>query len=195
MRFGILSLYMSQDIDNNVVERFKKGDKHAFRIIYDTYHQPVYAIALKYLKRESLANDAVHDVFIKLWDYRTNIDANQSLKGFLFTSVKNHVLNMIRDRKRASEKNKKYTRLRSTSENKTVDNLTLQNYRKIFTHCLKKLPKGKRKIFKLKMNKGVSNKQIAEQLDISVNTVKSQYYKASKFIKEELSDKTDLTFE
>lgn len=186
---------MSRNVDYNVINRFKEGDEHAFHTIYDEYHKPLYAIALKYLKSESLANDAVHDVFVKLWDYRTKLDANQSLKGFLFTSIKNHVLNMIRDRKRISDKNKNYARLRSMSENKTTDQLTLQNYRKVFAHCLTKLSKGKRKIFKLKMNKGISNKQIAEQLDISINTVKSQYYKASKFIKGELSEKTDLTFE
>lgn len=186
---------MSRDSDRNLTERLKQGDTYAFRTIYDTYHKPIYAIALKYLKSPSQAEDAVHDVFIKLWDYREKLEPDQSLKGFLFTSVKNHVLNMIRDRKRAQKKNKDYSRLRPISENKTSDKLTLKNYQKIFADCLEQLPEGKRKVFNLKMNQDLSNKKIAEQLDVSVSTVKSQYYKASKFIKKQLSSRTDLDIE
>ncbi len=186
---------MSQDIDTHLVKRFKRGEEGAFRKIYDRYHKPIYAIALKYLKSKSLAEDAVHDVFIKLWDYRDKLDASQSLKGFLFTSAKNHVLNMIRDDKRADQRSKNYGHLRSVSKNTTLNKLTLKNYYKVFGECLKNLPNGKREIFELKMNQELTNKEIADQLDVSVNTVKSQYYKASKFIKEELSKRTDLNIE
>lgn len=183
---------MNHYSDKYLIKGLKKDDAHSFRKIYDKYHKPVYGIALKYLKSDSLAEDAVHDVFIKLWDYRHKLDAQQSLKGFLLTSTKNHVLNIIRDRNRDEEKNRQYSRLKSKPHNKTVSKLTFENYKKVFEHFLKKLPEGKRKIFKMKMNEGVSNKEIADRLDISVNTVKSQYYKASKFIKEQLSEHTDL---
>lgn len=178
--------------NQELIKGLKKNDEHSFRKIYDKYHKTIYSIALKYLKDKSLAEDAVHDIFIKLWEYRQNLDGQRSLKGFLVTSTKNHVLNMIRNQKRDKEKNKNYSRLKPVSENKTFSKLTLKNYKRVFQNCLEKLPEGKREIFKLKMEKGISNKKIAEQLDISVNTVKSQYYKASKFIKEKLSERTEL---
>lgn len=183
---------MNRYTDKYLIKGLKENDEHSFRKIYDKYHKSIYGIAFKYLKSHSLAEDAVHDIFIKLWDYRHKLDEQQSLKGFLFTSTKNHVLNMIRDRKRDDEKNRGYSRLQSVSTNKTVARLTFENYKKVFQHCLEKLPEGKQEIFKMKMNEGISNKQIADRLDISVNTVKSQYYKASKFIKEQLSEHTDL---
>lgn len=183
---------MKQQKNQEIIKGLKRGEEYAFRNIYDKYHKTVYGIALKYLKDKSLAEDAVHDIFIKLWEYRQNLDEQRSLKGFLITSTKNHVLNMIRDQKRDNEKNKRYSRLKPVSQNRTYSKLTFQNYKQVFQHCLKMLPEGKREIFKLKMNKGISNKKIAEKLDISVNTVKSQYYKASKFIKEELSRRTEL---
>ncbi len=186
---------MSDNINTHLVERLKKGEVRAFRKIYDRYYKPIYAIALKYLKSKSLAEDAVHDVFIKLWDYRDKLDSSQSLKGFLFTSAKNHVLNKIRDDKRAEQKNKDYGQLRPVSKNNTSNKLTLKNYYQVFWECLKKLPDGKRKVFELKMNQDLTNKEIADQLDVSVNTVKSQYYKASKFIKEQLSKRTDIDIE
>lgn len=183
---------MNNDSDTNLVKRFKRGEVRAFRRIYDLYHKPIYAIALKYLKSEALAEDAVHDIFIKLWDYRGKLDANKPVKGFLFTTAKNHVLNMIRDSKRARQKNKAYGQLRSISKNTTLHKLTLENYQQVFDECLKKLPDGKRKVFELKMNQNLSNQDIADRLDVSVNTIKSQYYKASKFIKEQLNKQTDL---
>lgn len=186
---------MSLNTDKYFLEKLKEGDERAFRKIYDRYHQSIYGIAFKYLKSKSLAEDAVHDVFIKLWDYRNKLDANQSLKGFLFTTAKNHVLNMIRNKKRNQEKREGYAHLKPVSKNKTVDHLTLKNYKKVFQHFLKKLPEGKREIFRMKMQEGISNKKIAEKLEISVNTVKSQYYKASKFIKEQLNKHTEISIE
>ena len=180
--------------DKNLVERLCEGDETAFRQIYDKYHEPLYGIAYKYLKSQELAEDAVHDVFVKLWDYRDELE-KRSLKGFLFTTAKNHVLNMIRDRKRDIEKNNNYSHLKYTSKNKTISKLTFQSYKKIFKSGFEKLPEGKKEIFNLKMNEGFSNKDIAQKLDISVNTVKSQYYKASQFIKSYLAEHTDMDFE
>lgn len=183
---------MKQQKNQELIKGLKRNEEQSFRNVYDKYNKTVYAIALKYLKEKSLARDAVHDVFIQLWEYRQNLDEQQSLKGFLVTSTKNHVLNMIRNKKRDNEKNERYSRLKPLSQNRTFSKLTLKNYKQVFQNCLKKLPDGKREIFELKMNKGITNKKIAEKLDISVNTVKSQYYKASKFIKEELSKRTEL---
>lgn len=186
---------MNQHIDRNLIENLREGDEHAFRKIYEKYHRPVYGIAFKYLKNKLQAEDAVHDVFLKLWDYRKKLDPDQSIKGFLFTTTKNHVLNAIRNRKRDTQKHEQYSHLKPVSQNKTVEKLTLQNYKEVFRHFLKQLPEGKREIFELKMQDGESNKKIAQKLDISVNTVKSQYYKASKFIKKKLKEHTELSFE
>lgn len=186
---------MNQSINRNLIEDLKEGDEYAFRKIYEKYHRAVYGIAFKYLKNKSLAEDAVHDVFVKLWDHRKKIDVGQSLKGFLFTTTKNHVLNMIRDRKRDEEKNKQYSHLKPTTQNKTIAKLTLKNYKQVFEYFLEQLPEGKKEIFELKMQEGKTNKNIAQELDISINTVKSQYYQASKFIKKQLEEHTELSFE
>lgn len=178
--------------DKTISNQLKKGDKEALREAYTKYHTQLYGVAVKYLKSKNLAEDAVHDVFIKLWNHRQKLDTQKSLKGFLFTSMKNHVLNMIRNHKRDVEKNMSYALLRPVSQNKTESELTLKNYKKVFEDALQELPEGKREVFDLKMKSGLSNKKIAEKLDVSVNTVKSQYYKASRFIKGYLSEHTDL---
>jgi len=186
---------MNLDSEEKKLQKLKEGDEECFRNIYDEYHRRLYGIAFKYLKSKDLAEDAVHDVFVKLWNHRKELDTKGSLKGFLFTSVKNHVLNMIRDRKRDVKKNQSYASLKTVKKNNTKAKITLKNYRKVFQAGLKELPQGKREIFSMKMDKDLSNKEIARELDISVNTVKSQYYKASQFIKDHLSQHTDINFE
>ncbi len=185
---------MDPDSEQEKLQKLKDGDEECFRKIYDEYHRRLYGIAFKYLKSKELAEDAVHDVFVKLWNHRKELDEKGSLKGFLFTSVKNHVLNMIRDHKKEVQKNQKYATLKPVKKNNTEADITLQNYKRVFEAGLQELPKGKRKIFNMKMEHDVSNKDIAQELDISVNTVKSQYYKASQFIKDHLSEYTDIDF-
>ncbi len=185
------------DVESNkhYIQKLKEGDEKAFRDLYDKYHKPLFGIAFNYLKSNQLAEDAVHDVFVKLWNHREQLDAQKSLKGFLFTSMKNHVLNMIRDHKREIEKNRKYAKRKPTSKNDTEAKLTYENYKKVFEAGLGELTDAKREIFEMKMEDGVTNKGIAKKLEISVNTVKSQYYKASKFIKNYLAERTDLELE
>lgn len=186
---------MSPQKDESLIKELKEGDRRAFRKIYGKYHKQLYGLAFKYLQSKKLAEDAVHDIFLKLWGHRKKLEERNSLKGFLFTSMKNHVLNMIRNHKNDVEKNKNYANLKPASQNKTEAKLTYKNYKRIFEDALEELPEGKREVFDLKMEGRFSNKEIAQQLDISVNTVKSQYYKASQFIKSHLSEHTDLNFE
>lgn len=186
---------MSPRKDKFLIRELQEGDKKAFREIYDKYHKQLYGVAYKYLQSKKLAEDAVHDVFLKLWNHRSELEAKKSLKGFLFTSTKNHVLNMIRNHKNDVEKNMRYAHLKPVSQNKTEDKITYKNYKKVFEAALKDLSEGKREVFDLKMESDYTNKEIADQLDVSVNTVKSQYYKASQFIKSRLSERTNLSFE
>ena len=60
----------------------------------------MYYIAKKYVKDHGLAEDAVQDIFVKVWEKREELDASKSIRGYLFAMLKNYVLNMIRHRKR-----------------------------------------------------------------------------------------------
>ncbi|HEX6983476.1 MAG TPA: RNA polymerase sigma-70 factor [Balneolaceae bacterium] len=174
--------------DRVFLQRLKVGDEKSFRSIYIKYHKQLYSIALKYLRSEQLAEDAVHDVFLKLWNNKKKLDNSGSLRGFLFTAVNNHVLNMINSNKR---KLKKHVQL---SYEKKMDNLegdnnivSLLEYRKLYQLAIEQLPDKRREVFKLKIDDGLTNEEVAEFLQISVNTVKSQYYKASQSIRESVN--------
>lgn len=172
------------DLNNTILsKKIREGCEEAFREIYDRYHIQMYYIAKKYVKDPGLSEDAVQDIFVKLWMKRRKIDETKSIKGFLFTMLRNHVLNMIRDKKdeivSMAEMNmetlpKKYV---------TDDELLYKEYHDIVQKGLNELSSRKREVFELKAINGHSNSEVADLLKINIRTVKTHYYNSSKFIR------------
>lgn len=176
----------------NLVEELRKGDKQAFENIYWMYREPVFALAQRYLKDQQLAEDAVQDVFSKLWLNREGLDSEKCIKAFLFTVLKNHVLNMIKKRKRRILRQFDYAEINTKNSNSADDELIFSDTEKIINEGLNKLPEKKQLVFNMKKMRGYSNKEIAEQLGISIHTVKSQFYKANKFLRKFVETRIDL---
>jgi RNA polymerase sigma-70 factor (family 1) len=172
------------------IQRLRAGDEQVYLDIYHRYNKRLYSFAFQYLKSHELAQDVVQEVFIKLWEHRQEI--NTSAKGFLFTSVRNHVLNMIRNNRRKTLKKIQIEQERKRPVNKTEEVILYSEYQRILAMGVDELPVGKREIFDLKTVQGLSNDEIASKLDITINTVKSQYYQASKFIKKYLEEHADI---
>ena len=176
---------MPENEENISLRQLKLDDERAYEEIYFLYHKRLYSFAFKYLKSRELAEDAVHDTFIKLWDNRQNIQT--SIRGFLFTTARNHVMNMIRNHKRKVLKHIQLEQQKTPHRNKTEEVILYSEYQKILARGLDELPEGKKNIFKLKTAQGLTNPEIAAKLGISIHTVKSQYYQASQFIRKYLN--------
>ncbi len=176
----------------NLVKRLRNGEKEAFENIYLIYHKQVLGLAIRYLKDHQLAEDAVQDVFSKLWLNRHKLDSEKSIKAFLFTVLKNHVLNMIKMRKRQILRQFEYAEVNKKESKSADQEIIFEDAEVILSEGLNKLPEKKKVVFKMKTFDGYSNNEIADQLGISVHTVKSQFYKANKFIKKFLSAHLDL---
>ncbi|MCC5942077.1 MAG: RNA polymerase sigma-70 factor [Balneolaceae bacterium] len=169
--------------DADLSIEIKNGREAAFREIYDRYHEQMYYIAKKYLKSAILSEDAVQDVFIKLWERRNNLDETKSIKGFLFTVLKNHVLNMIRDRKKEILSLSEIHEEQLPQESSTEYDILHQEYQGILEKGMNELSGRKREIFELKTVQGYTNSEIADHLDLNIRTVKTHYYLSLKFIK------------
>ncbi len=181
---------MLQLDDKILLAKLKSGSDDAFELIYHHYHKRLYSFAFKYLKSKELSEDAVHDVFVKLWDNRFSV--NSDIKNYLFSSVRNHVLNMIRNKKRKVLRHIQLEQQKIKPVNRTEEVILYSEYRKILLQALAELPEGKREIFQMKSEKEMSNSEIAKEMGITINTVKSQYYHASKFIRQYLNDHADI---
>ncbi len=74
--------------DSALTHQLKQGNQLAFTILYDTYSEQVYRLAFKYLCNKELAEDAVQNLFMKVWIKRTSLDESRPLNHFLFTVLK-----------------------------------------------------------------------------------------------------------
>lgn len=181
----------TDDEEKQLIRRLKNNEEKAFRTIYIKYHKELYTVAGKYLRSKELAEDAVHDVFVKLWDNRKKLEESGSLSGYLFTALENHVLNMIETRRRKLKKKAKLSDEKNEEKEATDHVIPFSDYQKFYEEAIEKLPQVRREVFELRMKEGLTNREVAEIREISVNTVKSHFYKASKFIREYVSKHAD----
>ncbi len=178
--------------DTILVQKIRDGDEKAFREIYDRYHVQLYYIAKKYVKIPEQAEDAVQDIFVKLWTKRDRLDESKSIKGFLFTMLRNHVLNILRDNKKeiisiADLNQGQYPRCTLTE-----DEMLYKEYHDILEQGMAELSDRKREIFELRTLKGHTNSEVADLLKINIRTVKTHYYLSSKFIRTYLKKNAGL---
>jgi RNA polymerase sigma-70 factor (ECF subfamily) len=131
----------------------------------------------------AMAEDAVHEVFVKLWLHREQLDPAQGVKNFLFKCLKFHVLNVIRDQQRALTKQQGFTLVSPASHEEPEASVLFNDYKRAMDHAIERLSPRKKDIFKLRTVDGLSNEQIAARLGISINTVKLQFSQASQLLK------------
>lgn len=169
--------------DEQLFSRIAYGDEEAFTQIYNKYHKVLYVMAYRYLMSHELAEDAVQTVFVRLWEYRSELKVSISLKNFLFTMTKNHVLNMIRDENTILMRQYEMAQTAFIMGEEIVDKMEKNEKISLLYKALKLLPMQKRKVCLMKMNWNMTNQSIADSMNLSVNTIKTHYSDALKFIR------------
>jgi len=175
--------------DQSVWNKIVEGDVDALRILHDKYYHPMWLWASKYTRNDSLAEELVSDCFIKLWDGRRKIIIEKSLKSYLFLMLRNQIVSQAR-------KSKHEFVFGAVSLPEVPDEVTVNHqdfYAELYA-AIHKIPEQRRRILELAVFESLSYKEIASQLGISVNTVKTQMGRAYQFLKEELDPKNFLLF-
>lgn len=178
---------VAQIDDTVLAAQIKSGNQLAFASVYDKYHKQMYLLAFRYLKNREMAEDEVQHVFVNFWINRDKINHQQNIRGLLFTALKNHTLNTIRDQHRAITKNYEilmdlvHEDMVETEADEAIEMTSL------IEKAVGNLSPHRRQIFYFKIMEGKSNQEIADKLKISINTVKVQYYHILKEIKEYVS--------
>lgn len=180
--------------DTFLAQKIRKGNKEAFKVVYDRYHVQMYFVAKKYVKDSALAEDAIQEIFVKLWQKRGKLDETKSLKGFMFTMLRNHVLNMIRDRKKEIVAVSSIEEKLLPNRNLTEDEVLYNEYHDIVKKGMSELSGRKREVFELRTLSGYSNSEVAKILKINIKTVKTHYYLSSKFIRAYLKKYSGILF-
>lgn len=157
-------------------------DSSSFEELFKNYFTPLMFFARKILVDEDDAREVVHKVFITLWEKRENINLDTSLKSYLFTSVHNRSLNVLRDRKKFSDE--ELPEVAGDWDVSTqIESMELEEK---IQEAIQNLPDKCRQIFELNRFEGLKYREIAHKLNISVKTVENQMSKALKILREKL---------
>lgn len=160
-------------MESELIERLKKNDRSAFDALYWQYAPKLLGFALSYIKSESEAEDLVQEVFISLWQNRHNIKKEDSLKSFLFMSLRNRVISLIRVR----VNRKIYTDYVEFMDKEKTDSgepaIEYAEFEKRVLREIDSLPSTQREVIKLSRFANLSNLEISERLGLSMQTVKN----------------------
>ena len=171
--------------DIDLLNKLKEGDREAFRETFYTYYADLVIFSSNILKDRYAAEDIVQDFFVKFWQERRFVSI-VSLKGYLFFSIKNASLNQLRDELSRERRKSGYVNEISKEiydEYSLYDDAEEKNYDTI-KQSIERLPESRRRILVLCYYHNMKYREVADLLNISINTVKVQMGRALKFIKE-----------
>ena len=179
--------------DKELLKRVRKGDLSAYESLFHDYYVMLSIIAKSFVKNNELAEELVNDVFVKIWERREFFLINTSLRAYLAKSVQNRCINYLRQNRKKTNlrepltENMNYEMLR-WSDDYPLDKLMEKELADDIEKSVAKLPERCRQIFLLSRDKGLQYDQIAENLNISVNTVKAQMKIALSKLREYLRE-------
>ncbi|MCQ6957316.1 RNA polymerase sigma factor [Mucilaginibacter aquariorum] len=172
--------------EQQLLLRLKKHDQEAFTVIYNTYAKKLFRYAVKIIKSSEIAEDTVHDVFVKLWNDAPSLNIESSIQPYLYKVTRNHLLNLIT---REGVQDRFINEIVSTTKDftqNTEDTLVYRETLEKTMQAIDKLPAQRKLIFEMRRNNGMSHSQIARELNIADSTVNNQLVKALKYIKNHL---------
>lgn len=166
--------------DQELLEKVAGGSEAAFNLLYKKYAGKVYTMGLRYLKSPFLAQDAVQEVFVKVWKNRIQLPTLTSFPAWLTTISRNQLINELQ-KEIPMESLESFApediRTNTSSNHNDVDFRELEQ---LIRNGINSFSPRQQQIYKLSREEGLSHKQIAEQLDISYDMVREHMSKALK---------------
>lgn len=173
-------------IEKEMLLRLQQGDEQAFLWIYHAYKSPIGYKLLRLLKSETLVEEMMQDIFLKVWEHRASIDVEKSFKAYLYRISQNMVIDLFRRAKKEKAileeiiagNTELYTHIEESIFQK--ENASLLN------RLIEQLPAQRKKIFIACKLEGKSYKEVADQYGITASTVNDHLQKAMHYLKSKL---------
>jgi RNA polymerase sigma-70 factor (ECF subfamily) len=177
----------TQELTINVITRW---DADAARMLYEHFYGALVSYGMRILQDRELAEDAVQDTMAALWEKKIILPNNAALKAYLYNSVRNKCINLIRQQKIkrvALHTISEYEEYKLT-ENHEEQVFSEEVYRQLFL-MIDQMPPRQREVFLMVME-GKKNREIAQALDMASETVRTNKKRAMAFLKKNLDNET-----
>lgn len=157
--------------ERSLVLRLIEGDEDAFCELYAAYKNRLIYFAMRFLKSREYAEDIFQDAFAVVWQGRGFINPDASFSAYLYTIVRNRILNQLRDLSNQDKLREQILSQAVNYTNETKDEIIANDLRQFISRALQQLTPRQREIFQMSRERQMSHREIAEVLGISVNTV------------------------
>ena len=164
----------------------KNGSYKAFERIYEMYAKRLFAYSVQFTKSQEESEEIVQDVFMRLWTNRAKIRQEDTLRSLLFLMTKHYLINAFRTKINQPEYEEYIQYINERSVDDASCQLEYQEFVAKFRAILKTLPETQQKVITLSKIEQFSNKEIADKLSLSEQTVKNQLSLGLKTLKEKL---------
>lgn len=156
----------SDDID------VKKLNKDSYKAVFELYFYSLCSFAYRFIPDTFIVEDLVQETFISLWNKKNDFEHLNALKSFLYTSVRNKCLNHIKHQIILKKREEGLLHELESDQNFSGNIIEEETFNQLYQE-IKRLPKASQEVMLLALN-GLKNQEIADELEISINTVKTQ---------------------
>jgi RNA polymerase sigma-70 factor (ECF subfamily) len=172
-----------------LIEKIKNGHEYAFEIAFLKYYESLCRYTWKYVRSKEQAKEIAQDVFADIWEKRDLLEPNGNLKGLLYTSARYKSLDFIKHTKvvechLAEAKIEEKDRFYATMHHERLEHECLL---KDIKEAIGDLPPKARTVYLLNREEGLTYKEIANHLSLSVKTVESRMSRGLRMLRSRLS--------
>jgi len=170
--------------DDLIIE-FKKGNPKSLTAIFKFYYAALCYFADRIIANREEAEDIAAESFYKLWKLHKNFDSMYGIRAFLYITTRNACLNFLKQAERVTRQQSDLAYLVNAGEETFTEATRTEILREVYA-AIENLPPQCRKIVKMSFVEGLKNHEIAEQLNISIHTVKNQKVRGIYLLKMKL---------
>ncbi|MHC8949567.1 RNA polymerase sigma factor [Sphingobacterium hungaricum] len=176
--------------ENALLVAIKHGDQKSFESLFNHYSSPFSNYIYRILGDKQQTEDLVQEIFLQIWVERDKLDTILSFKDFLFVRVRNRVYSLLKEN---AKRNALFNPIDLDSilevEDELIEKEELEKYYVFLEEQIEKLPPQQKAVFTLSKYQKLKYEEIAQQLNISIETVRKHMYVAHKTLKQQLKTK------
>lgn len=161
-----------QNRDKQLLSGLRKGDENAFEAFYERYWKEVFDQAFVRVRQHDVAENITQDIFVAIWDNRENLKID-NVPGYLYTAVRNRVLNWFEKEKRYVPIAELLSEVRASSDFSDIPLLEKELVR-VCEALINSLSPSQQKIYRMRFEEELSTAEIADQLGMNRKTVQNQ---------------------
>ncbi len=169
--------------EKELLFRISEGDEESFSAIFHKYRNRIFTVAFKLTSSAELAEEIVQDVFLKLWLKKSKIREITDFSSFLFIMARNEAYSYMRSLARRQLRGSKMESFIPIGIYTSDSDLLEKEFNSILQEAIDRLPDRQREVYLLGKEHGLKREEIANQLQLSPETVKAHMAQAMKFIR------------